>query len=177
MTNPGIRARPLTSFLVPEVGIICRNLLIVSIAILAPSLAHAQWPYASSTSPDAQRNALNALRSQMSFFQNATRTASSYGQQGYGNVQGQFQGVRDAYNALKQTLTPQQSANGANAIAELDAGLDILQEAFTNFQNDLAAGRQASMALRDMCEVLRQGSQLWSQQLTKTCSQLRVGWG
>jgi hypothetical protein len=156
---------------------VTRFCLALAMAILVPGLAFAQWPYASSTSPDAQRNALTALKSQISFFQNATRTAPNYTDQGYGNVQGQFQGLRDAYNAFKQTLTPQQSANGANALAELDAGLDILQEAFTNYQNDVAAGRIASMALRDMCQVLRQGSQLWSQQLTKTCSQLRVGWG
>src|SRR5258707_916163 len=112
-------------------------LLLATIALLTTGRALAQWPpYASPTTPDAQRN---------------------------------------AYNALKHTLNPQQSANGGNAIAELDAGLDILQEAFGNFQNDLAAGRSANVALRDMCQVLRQGMQLWSQQLNKTCSQLQVG--
>lgn len=151
--------------------------LLAGLAAFSPAGARAQWPFASPATPDAQRNALAALRSQISFFQNATRTASSFGVQGYGNVQGQFDGVRGAYNALKQTLNPQQLANGANALAELDAGLDIIQEAFGNFENDIAAGRSANAALRDMCQVLRQGIQLWSQQLSKTCSQLRVGWG
>ena len=78
---------------------------------------------------------------------------------------------------MKQTLNPQQRAYGANAFAELDAGLDILQEAFTNFQNDVGAGRNPRSAFRDMCQVLRQASQVWAQQLNKDCSSLRVGRG
>ena len=153
------------------------SLLLAGIAVFAPDLASAQYGYGWSTTPDAQRNALNGLRSQIDVFQNTTRTAQNYGDQAYGNVAGQFQGVRDAYNGFKNTLTPQQLARGANALAELDAGLDIIQEAFTNFQNDVAGGRSPSLALRDMCQVLRQGTQVWWQQLTKIRSQLRIGWG
>src|SRR6516162_6331115 len=117
------------------------SLLLAAIAVLAPGLAFAQYNYAPFTTPDAQRNALNALRAQLNYFQNATRSAPNYGVQGYDSVLDQFQGFREAYNGFKQTLTPQQLARGANALAELDAGLDIIAEAFTNFQNDLAAGR------------------------------------
>jgi hypothetical protein len=66
---------------------------------------------------------------------------------------------------------------GANALAELDAGLDIINEAFTNYQNDVAAGREGRTALRDMCEVLREAVQVWAQELEKTSSRLRVGFG
>jgi len=80
-------------------------------------------------------------------------------------------------SAFKSTLTQEQLAHGANGLAELDAGLDILAEAFDNYQQGLAAGQPVGSALRDMCAVLRQGSDLWLQELNKNCSRLRVGWG
>src|SRR5262245_4595723 len=100
----------------------CWNLLFACLAILFARTASAQWPFAPPTTPGSQRNALNALRSQINTFQSATRTAPNYGENGYGGVWNQFQGLRGAYGGLKQTLTPQQLAKGANALAELDAG-------------------------------------------------------
>ena len=152
--------------------------LLAGLVFLWPRFALAQWPYAAPAStPDAQRNALGALKSQANWFQNATRTAGNLGANGYGSVLQQFEMLRNSYAALKQTLTPGQLADGANALAELDAGLNIIQEAFANYQSDVAAGRPVSAALNDMCQVLRQASQVWMQELNKTCSQLRVGRG
>src|SRR5215471_13399896 len=121
----------------------------VGLIVCWPLVAPAQWPYGVPITPDMQRNALNAVRAQVSWFQNTTRTAPNYGENGYGNVLQQFDGLRAAYSALKQTLTPQQSTAGANAFAELDAGLNILEEAFTNYQNDVASGRLVRSALSD----------------------------
>ena len=152
------------------------GLAFLAYLLLAP-LAHAQWPYSVPTTPNAQRNALGQLRSQITFFQNSAMNAPNYREQGYDHVNAAFQALRGSYGGLKSTLNPQQLSYGANAIAELDAGLDIIQEAFANFQNDVSAGRNAQIALRDMCQVLRQGTQLWSDQLTKVVSQLRIGAG
>jgi hypothetical protein len=149
--------------------------LISAFIVLLSRPVAAQWPFPPATTPDAQRNALNAVRAQVNWLHNATRTASSYGAQGYGNVWQAFQDMRQTYNAFKQTLTQQQAAYGANNFAELDAGLDIIQEAFTNYQDDVAAGQSVGMALAEMCRVLRQASSLWLQELNKTCSRLRVG--
>jgi hypothetical protein len=151
--------------------------LLLALPILSPLLLFAQWPFAPPTTPNAQRNALNAVRMQVDWFQNSTRTAANYGEQGYGNVRQQFEGLRGAYNAFKQTLRPDQLAYGANDLAEMDAGLDILQEAFTNYEQDVANGRMVRSALNDMGQVLRQGSTLWWQELNKKASRLRVGWG
>ena len=151
-------------------------ILVGGLTLLSPLVSPAQYPFPTPTTPDAQRNALTQVRSQVNWLQNATRTATNYGQQGYGNVWERFQIVRGAYGAFKQTLNPRQAADGANSFAELDGGLDILQEAFENYQTDLAAGRNAGAALRDMCQVLRDGSRLWLDELNKTCSRLRVGW-
>jgi hypothetical protein len=65
---------------------------------------------------------------------------------------------------------------GANDLAELNAGLDIIQEAFTNYEEDIAGGRPAGPALEKMCRVLRRSSALWLQELNKTSSRLRIGW-
>ena len=149
--------------------------LALILTMLWPVLAFAQWPFAPPTTPDAQRNALNAVRSQVSWLQNATRTAPGYASGGYGMVLQQFDSLRSAYAGLTHTLNEQQLTRGANDLAELDAGLGIIQEAFSNYQEALGAGQNPNSALRDMCQVLRQASQVWLQELNRRCAKLRVG--
>jgi hypothetical protein len=62
-------------------------------------------------------------------------------------------------------------------LAELDAGLDIIQEAFANYQQDLAAGQAFGPTMHNLCRVVREGSALWLQELNKTGARLHVGWG
>ena len=145
-------------------------------AFFGPFGAGAQWPFAPSTTPAAQKNALNAVRSQVNWVHNATKTASNYGEQGPASVWRTFDDLRQAYYVFKQTLTPQQLTYGANSLAELDAGLGILEEAFVNYDEDRARGQSLASALRTMCRLLSQGTALWAQELNKTCSRLRVGW-
>jgi hypothetical protein len=128
------------------------------------------------TTPDAQRNAMTSVQGQVAWLQNATRTASSYNTGSVDLVWSQFQELRNAYNSFTTTLNPQQKAYGANDLAELSAGLDIIQEAFTNYQDDIASGRSAGLALRDMCQVLNQAAGIWLQEFKKDCGRLRVGW-
>jgi hypothetical protein len=151
--------------------------LFAALLVLSAISANAQWQIPVGTTPDAQRSALSGLRSQINWFQNATRTAANYGDQGYGKVWEQFQALRGAYTSLKQTLNGRQLAEGANALAELDAGLDIIQQGFSNYQNDIAAGRSAYSALSDMCQVLRQATQIWAQEFNKHVLRLRIGSG
>jgi hypothetical protein len=150
----------------------------VGLAVLSAGLVCAQtpWPFAPPTTPMAQRNALNAALSQVGWFQNATRTAASYGGGGYGLLVQQFQAVQAQYAGLKSTLTPQQLTLGANQLAELDSGLDIIQEAFTDYQTAVANGQSGSSAFSNMARVLNEAMGVWAQELKKDCSQLRVGW-
>jgi hypothetical protein len=157
--------------------------LVVVLAIIPRVLrAQPQWPFApppgmpTPTTPDAQRNALSNLRTQVGWLQNATRTAPNYNSGGVGLLWQQFQVVRASYQTFTTTLNPQQQAYGANDLAELSAGLDILQESFTNYQNDVASGRSPDAALSELCQVLRQAAGVWLQELNKDCGQLRVGW-
>ena len=160
--------------------------LAFSAALLAvvPSLIRAQYPgpYAAPpgmavpTTPMAQRNALSAVRAQVGWLQNATRSAPGYGSQGAAMLWQQFEGVSRAYSGFTMTLNPQQAAEGANEFAELAGGLNIIQEAFTNYQDDLASGRLVSVALYDLCQVLNQAAGVWLQELNQDCSNLGVGW-
>jgi hypothetical protein len=149
-----------------------------SVATLRPGplCAQAPWPFAPQTTPDAQRNALNAVRSQVNWLQNSTRTAPNQIGGGADQIWQQFQTLRGAYGAFRSTLTPQQLNYGANDLAELEAGLDILQESFGNYQSDLAAGRSAALALRNLCQVLARGSSVWMQEMNRVSTRLRVGW-
>jgi hypothetical protein len=142
----------------------------------SPLSAQAPWPFPSQTTPDAQRNAINGVRSQVNWLLNATRTASSYGPEGCGKIWQEFQTLRGAYSVFKSTLTPAQLQYGANDLAEIEAGLDILQEAFAYHQADLAAGRSPASALRNLCQVLARGSRVWVQELNRVSTRLRVGW-
>lgn len=150
----------------------------IFVAMLAlPLHVAAQWPLGVSTTPDAQRNALNAVQSQVKWLHNATRTAPNLGAQAYGNIRQQFDGLRAAYRGLKNTLTPEQLAYGANDLAELDAGLDFLQDVFSNYEQDIADGRPLGPALNEMCQAARQGSDLWLQELKRKAARLRIGRG
>jgi hypothetical protein len=151
--------------------------LLVSFAVLWASVvyAQAQLPFAPPTNPMAQRNALNLVLNHVTWFQNATRTAPA-ASGGYGIMVQQFQAVRDQYSGLKSTLTPQQLTSGANQLAELDAGLDIIQEAFADYQAAVANGQSSRTALANTCQVLNQAIRVWTQELKQNCRRLRVGW-
>jgi hypothetical protein len=152
--------------------------LLASLTVLCVSVVYtqAQWPNAPATTPMAQRNALNLVVNQVNWFQNATRTASAYSGGGYGMLVQQFQAVPAQYSALKNTLSPQQLNSGANQLAELDSGLDIIQEAFTDYQTAVANGQSASSAFANMAKVLNEAMGVWVQELRQDCQQLRVGW-
>jgi hypothetical protein len=127
-------------------------------------------------SKNAQRAAVTEVRSQANWLLNATRTAPGYATGGAGLVWNQFQSMRQAYSNLGFTLFPRQREDGANQWAELSAGLDILQEAFANYENDLAGGRPEKAALRDLCSVLGDSTRVWLAQFNQDCARLTVGY-
>ena len=160
------------------------GLLVLSVGVeLSSNVVRAQFwpgtppPMVTGPNPSsAQRNALNNVRSRVKWLQNATRSAPSYRTGAAEMLWQQFQFLRGSYNAFTMTLYPQQASYGANEWAELNAGLDIIQEAFTNYQDDLAQGRLPTLALNDLCSVLQQASNVWLQELNKDCARLQVGW-
>jgi hypothetical protein len=150
----------------------------VTLAVLWANAVYAQdqGPFVPPTTPMAQRNSLNLVLNRVGWLQNATRTTFSFAGGGYGLLLQQFQAVRGQYNGLKSTLTPQQLASGANQLAELDAGLDIIQEVFTDYQTAVANGQSSSTASANMGKVLNRAIGVWAQELKQDCRQLRIGW-
>jgi hypothetical protein len=138
----------------------------------------AQFPFPGvpPQTPMAQRNALNTVLSSVSWLQSATRSAPSFATGGYGLVFQRFGVVRAEYSGLKSTLTEQQLTAGANQVAELDAGLDIIEQAFTDYQTEVANGQSSLSALHNMCQVVNKAIGLWARELKRDCRQLRVGW-
>jgi hypothetical protein len=126
------------------------------------------------TTPQAQRNALNKVRSRVNWLENATRTAGNFNNN-VGKIWREVQFLRASYNAFTMTLNPQQRADGANELAELSAGLDILEEAFTNYSNDVAGGRSENVAFAELTQVMRQGARYWLQELDRVSARLLVG--
>ena len=137
--------------------------------------AQAPWPPGAVPTPNDQRNSQRLVKSEVQWLQNATRTAPNYGTGGYANVRAQFEKLCAVYSNFKQTLSPRQLDFGGNDLAELDAGLGIIQEAFSVYENDVANGRSISTALRSMCQVLSQASALWLQEFNRVCTRMRVG--
>ena len=136
----------------------------------------AQWPSPPATNPTAQRNAMNLVVNQIKWLQSAIRTSGSYAGGGYGNLQEQFQAVRDRWASFETTLTPQQLNAGGDRWAELDEGLDVISEAFADFQTAVASGKSEINAYHELTRVLNQGIGLWGRQFNQTCRELRVGW-
>jgi hypothetical protein len=152
--------------------------LLLGISAFYAQRAHAQFvPLPSAqTTPMSQRNAMNLVLNQVRWFQNGCGTASSYAGGGFGMLQQQFQAVRDQWNNFKTTLNPQQANIGANQIADLDSGLDIIAEAFTDYQTAVGNGQSAMSAYNNMRQVLNQAMRVWNDEFKQTCNQMRVGW-
>ena len=155
---------------------------LIGVLWACPCVLRAQVPWASGTppigavptTPQAQRNALNKVRSRANWLKNATRTAGNFNDN-IGKIWREVQSLRAAYNAFTMTLNAQQQANGANELAELSAGLDILEEAFTNYNNDVASGRSENAAFSELSQVMRQGARFWLQELDRVSARLFVG--
>ncbi len=158
--------------------------LLVNIAALLPGPLCAQYPYpfvppppvVPPQTPMAQQNAFNIVLNDVNWLQNATRNTVSIGTGGYGLVSQRFDALRADFGAFKSTLTPQQVNAGANQLAELDAGLDIIAEAFTDYQTAVANGQSPSRAFRNMCRVISQAIAVWTDEFRRDCRQLHVGW-
>ena len=136
----------------------------------------AQWPSVRADNSTAQRNAMNLVLNQLKWFHSTTRTAGSYVGGGYGNLVQQFQAVEAKWAGFKATLTAQQLEAGGNEVAELDAGLEIIADAFADYGTAVASGQSEVTAFSNLRQVLNQSMAVWGQQFNHTCRQLRVGW-
>ena len=68
-----------------------------------------------------------------------------------------------------------QLASSTNQLAELDAGLDIIQNAFTNYQTAVANGHSSNTASANLRQMLNKAIRVWTQELKQDRRQLRIG--
>lgn len=149
-------------------------LLLVTLA--SPTSLDAQFYPPPFTGVDAPRNALNSLHNQINWFQNTTQTAPNLASTGLSELWQQFQGLQTAFATFQSTLTPDQLQAGANDVAELGSGLQIIQEAFTDYQNETNNGVASSYSFRNLCQVLNRAVAYWTQQLQSDCSSMGIAW-
>jgi hypothetical protein len=90
----------------------------------------------------------------------------------YQNLQLQFQNLRATFNQLAGLVPQLQSARAANAVAELDAGLNIIAEAFTPVQQEIQAGMLNRDTVVRMCQLLKETLDLWQRELKKDSARL-----
>jgi hypothetical protein len=157
---------------------IVTTLAITSVLTLSgPAPVHAQFPtpYPAAPIPFSQRQLFDQLKMQLNWLNNATRTASNFGPGADTVLWNNFEGIRVGFGALTRSLSPKQLDYGANDLAELDAGLAIIGEAFTNFQDDLSNGRSVTVAYHTLCQVLRESMRLWAQELNRVAKRLQIG--
>jgi hypothetical protein len=115
----------------------------------------------------AQRSAMNGVRTQMRSLHNATQTARNFGDTGVDIVWQQFQGLRNSFNGYLATLQESTRQRYANEWAELTAGLDIIQQAFDVYRQDLTDGRTTATALSNLTRVMDQASRIWLQRFNQ----------
>jgi hypothetical protein len=143
-------------------------------ALLAAPWSHSAPPPNHASAPDAQRNAVNAVRAQLRSLHSATQAARNYGVEGVETVRQPFDSLRKQYDVFAAALSPGQTADCGNKLAELSAGLDILQQAFGNYRQDLTDGRTVATALTDLCRVLDEGAGIWLLEFNEAVSQAHV---
>jgi len=90
------------------------------------------------------------------------------------NLQIQFQNLRAVFSQVAAFVPQLQSPRAANAAAELDAGLNIIAEAFTPVQQQWQAGTLDRRNVVMMCEVLNEAVIEWQKELKKNSRRLGV---
>ena len=90
----------------------------------------------------------------------------------YKNLEIQFQNLRTTFHAVAELALQLQSARAANAAAELEAGLNIISEAFTPMQQDIQAGTFNPDTIQRMCGALNEALLEWQKELKRCSSRL-----
>ena len=92
----------------------------------------------------------------------------------YQNLEIHFQNLRTTFNALGELALQLQSPRAANAAAELQAGLNIISEAFVPVQQEMQAGALNRDTVLRMCQVTNEALLEWQKELKKCSSRLGV---
>ena len=143
-------------------------------------------PLAGSTLGENLRNAAVATRNQLNVLRNVTdnwcRRAQSVGygdaefRQDYDNVLFQYQNLRTQFNYMGQLALQLGRPRADNAVAELDAGLNIIAELFIFLQEQYGAGALDRATVLRTARLFQRAIREWESELRKNTSRLGIVW-
>ena len=97
-------------------------------------------------------------------------------QQDYQSLQYQFQLLREQFNWLGSLALQVGRPRANNAVAELDAGLNIIGELFTFLSNQFDAGTLDRQTIIRTCRAFEDTMREWERELKKNSSRMGVIW-
>jgi len=94
----------------------------------------------------------------------------------YANAQRQFLLLRQQFNVLGNLALQLGRPRADNAVAELDAGLNIIAELFTFLENQFNAGTLDQKTIVRTCRAFDDAMRVWDRELKNGSSRLGVVW-
>lgn len=93
-------------------------------------------------------------------------------QQDFATAQFQFRMLHEQFNGLASLALQLSRPNANNAVAELDAGLNIIAELFTFLENQFNAGTLDHQTIVRTCRALEDAVREWERELKKSSSRI-----
>lgn len=141
---------------------------------------------AGSTLGASMRNAAAATQAQATMVRKGANdwgrraTTGGYGaaqfQQDFQTVQFQFQLLREQFNGLGSLALQLSRPRASNAVAELDAGLNIIAELFTFLGTQFNAGTLDPQTIVRTCRAFEDAVREWERELKKNSSRIGLVW-
>ena len=160
-------------------------MLLLLVCLHAPKTT-GQPPLAGSTVGGSLRNAATATYSQLNALRinvdnwsrraNAGIYTDAYFRQDYANAQSQFVALRTQFNYMAELALQLGRPRAANAVAELDAGLDIIVELFVFLEEQYNAGILDRQTVVRTTQIFQRAIREWEQELRKNSSRMGLVW-
>ena len=132
------------------------------------------------------RNAAAATQAQLNALRTATVSwclqtdsagyTADHFQRDFANIQSHFQGLRTQFNWLGQLARQLGRPRADNAVAELDAGLNIIAELFTFLDEQSAAGNVDRVTIARTARSFQGAMREWEREFRKNSSRLGLAW-
>jgi hypothetical protein len=139
-----------------------------------------------STPGENLRNAAAATHTQAAVLGSATENwcrraesanyPASYFQQDFANIQSHFQQLRIQFNWLGQLALQLGRPRADNAVAELDAGLNIIAELFVFLADQNSAGTLDRATVLRTARIFKDAIREWDNELRKSSFRLGLAW-
>lgn len=97
-------------------------------------------------------------------------------EQDYANLQSQFMMLRQQFNWLGTQALQLGRPQADNAVAELDAGLNIIAELFTFLSSQYNAGTLDRRTITRTCRSFEEAMREWQRELKKNSSRMGLVW-